>query len=75
MKQPYPTKLDRFLHKHGIKALHLAHAADYSRQHLLRIRAGKMEPTRKCIKAIVAACRSLSRTPVRAADLFDLEEE
>jgi hypothetical protein len=34
---------------------------------------GRMEPTRKCIKAIVAACRRLARDPVKAADLFDLE--
>jgi hypothetical protein len=32
-----------------------------------------MEPTRKCIKAVVAACRRLAREPVTASDLFDLE--
>jgi hypothetical protein len=34
---------------------------------------GRMEPTRKCIKAVVAACRRLAREQVNAADLFDLE--
>ena len=34
-----------------------------------------MEPTRRCIAAIVRACRRLSREHVRAADLFALEEE
>jgi hypothetical protein len=34
---------------------------------------GRMEPTRRCIAAIVAACRRLSHEAVRANDLFDLE--
>jgi hypothetical protein len=34
-----------------------------------------MEPTRRCIAAIVAACRHLSHEPVRAADLFELEND
>jgi hypothetical protein len=32
-----------------------------------------MEPTRRCIAAIVAACRRLSREAVKPTDLFDLE--
>lgn len=68
------TKLEAYLKEKGIKPSKLALRAEYSRQHLLRIRMGKMEPSRKCIKAIVAACRDIVREPVRAADLFDLEE-
>jgi hypothetical protein len=34
-----------------------------------------MDPTRRCIAAIVAACRRLSRETVKATDLFDLEGE
>jgi hypothetical protein len=34
-----------------------------------------MEPTRRCIAAIVSACRRLSRENVRAADLFELDED
>jgi predicted transcriptional regulator len=67
------TRLERYLKDRGIKPAHLARESGYSRQHLLRIRTGRMEPTRRCIAAIVAACRRLSREPVRAADLFDLE--
>jgi transcriptional regulator with XRE-family HTH domain len=70
-----PTRLEAFLKAKGIKPAHLARESGYSRQHLLRIRTGRMEPTRRCIAAIVAACRRLSREPVRAADLFDLEGE
>jgi predicted transcriptional regulator len=69
------SKLEAFLKSRGIKPAHLARESGYSRQHLLRIRMGRMEPTRRCIAAIVAACRKLSHEPVRAADLFDLESD
>ncbi|HET8799332.1 MAG TPA: helix-turn-helix transcriptional regulator [Thermoanaerobaculia bacterium] len=69
------TRLESFLKSRGIKPAHLARESGYSRQHLLRIRLGKMEPTRRCIAAIAAACRRLSGENVRASDLFDLEGE
>ena len=69
------TRLEMFLKSRGIKPAHLARESGYSRQHLLRIRMGRMEPTRRCIASIVTACRRLSREPVRAADLFDLDGE
>jgi hypothetical protein len=68
------TKLEAFIKSRELKPAHVAVASGYSRQHLLRIRMGRMEPTRKCIKAVVAACRRLAREPVLASDLFDLEE-
>ena len=69
------TRLEQFIKSRGIKPAHLARESGYSRQHLLRIRMGRMEPTRRCIAAIVAACRRLSREPVRADDLFDLGQD
>ncbi|HEX7830446.1 MAG TPA: helix-turn-helix transcriptional regulator [Thermoanaerobaculia bacterium] len=69
------TRLETFLKSRGIKPAHLARESGYSRQHLLRIRLGKMEPTRRCIAAIAAACRRLSGENVRASELFDLEGE
>jgi predicted transcriptional regulator len=69
------SKLESFMKSRGIKPAHLARESGYSRQHLLRIRMGRMEPTRRCIAAIVAACRKLSHEPVRAADLFELESD
>ncbi|HEX2836366.1 MAG: helix-turn-helix domain-containing protein [Thermoanaerobaculia bacterium] len=69
------TRLEAFLKSRGIKPAHLARESGYSRQHLLRIRLGKMEPTRRCIAAIAAACRRLSGENVRASELFDLEGE
>ena len=70
-----PTRLEKFLKSRGIKPAHLARESGYSRQHLLRIRMGRMEPTRRCIAAIAAACRRLSGESVRASELFDLEGE
>ena len=70
-----PTLLESFLKSRGIKPAHLARESGYSRQHLLRLRMGRMEPTRRCMAAIAAACRRLSGDDVRASDLFDLEGE
>lgn len=69
------TKLESFLKSRHIKPAQVARRSGYSRQHLLRIRKGCMEPTRRCIKAITAACYYLADEPVRAADLFDLDVE
>jgi predicted transcriptional regulator len=74
-KRPtYDTKLDRWIAERDVKLTRLAEESGYSRQHLLRIRQGKMEPTRRCIKAIVDALRELTGVPVKAAELFELEE-
>jgi tetratricopeptide (TPR) repeat protein len=69
---PCVTRLERFLKARGIKPAHLAQEAGYSRQHLLRIRRGLMEPTRRCIAAIVAAASRLSRSTVKPEELFVL---
>ena len=67
------TKLETYLQARGLKPADLARESGYSRQHLLRVRMGRMEPTRKCIKAVAGACRRLSHKRVKAADLFDLD--
>jgi predicted transcriptional regulator len=69
------TRLESFIKSRGIKPAHLARESGYSRQHLLRIRMGRMEPTRRCIAAIASACRRLSGESVRASELFELDEE
>jgi hypothetical protein len=67
------TKLESFLKSRGIKPAHLAKESGYSRQHLLRVRMGKMEPTRKCIEALVVACQRITRDRrINANHLFDL---
>jgi predicted transcriptional regulator len=69
------TRLESFIKSRGIKPAHLARESGYSRQHLLRVRMGRMEPTRRCIAAIASACRRLSGEGVRASELFELDEE
>src|SRR5258707_15374091 len=66
------TRLEQFIQSRGLKPAHLARESGYSRQHVLRVRMGRMEPTRRCIAAIVAAARRLSREPGKAAELVDL---
>jgi hypothetical protein len=66
------TKLETFLKSRGIKPAHLARESGYSRQHLLRIRLGRMEPTRRCMIEVAAACARLSRERVAVSDVFDL---
>ncbi|HVT43894.1 MAG TPA: helix-turn-helix transcriptional regulator [Thermoanaerobaculia bacterium] len=68
------TRLERFLKRHGIKPAHLARESGYSRQHLLRIRKGEMEPGRACIAVLVGACRRLTQRFVRPEELFLLHE-
>jgi hypothetical protein len=67
-----PTKLETFLKSRGIKPAHLARESGYSRQHLLRIRLGRMEPTRRCMIEVAAACARLSRERVSVTEVFDL---
>ena len=66
------TKLETFLKSRGIKPAHLARESGYSRQHLLRIRMGRMEPTRRCMVEVAAACARLSRERVPVSDVFNL---
>jgi predicted transcriptional regulator len=71
---PYATRLEEFIKSRGIKPAHLAKKSEFSRQHLLRIRMGRMEPTRRCIAAVLGACSHLSGETLRADDLFDFGE-
>jgi hypothetical protein len=67
------TKLDRWLRSRRIKPAHLARECSYSRQHVYRVRMGIVDPSRKCIASITAACQHLSRENVQASQLFDLD--
>jgi len=65
------ARLERFLKSRGIKPAHLARESGYSRQHLLRLRLGRMLPTKRCALQLTAACRRLACERVRPRDLFD----
>jgi hypothetical protein len=69
------TPLETFIRRRGIKPAHLARESGYSRQHLLRIRMGRMEPTRRCMAAIISAIRRMTHEAVMAGELFDLEND
>ncbi len=69
------TRLEQFLKARRIKPIHLARESGYSRQHLLRLRHGLMEPTRACIAAIVSAASRLTGSSVRPEELFVLSLE
>ncbi|HEV8433335.1 MAG TPA: helix-turn-helix transcriptional regulator [Thermoanaerobaculia bacterium] len=69
------TRLQSFLKAKGIKPMRLAADAGVSRQHLLRLRRGTTEPTRRVMVALATACRRITRNPVRVADLFDIGED
>jgi hypothetical protein len=66
------TALERWLRSRKIKPVDLARDSGYSRQHVYRVRMGRIDPTRRCIASITAACWRLSGEPVRAEQLFDL---
>ena len=69
---PRSTPLDRYLRSHGIKPSVLARESGYSRQHLLRLRTGRMRPTLNCMVTIVAALRRITREPVRVREVFGM---
>lgn len=68
------TKLDSFIRANGIRVVQLALWAGISRQHLLRLRKGEMEPTRPVMLAIARAAGDWLGRRVRVAELFDIGE-
>jgi DNA-binding phage protein len=67
------AKLQQFISEKGIRPAALARVSRISRQHLLRLRKGEMEPTRPAIVALARACGLLLQERVRADELFDLD--
>jgi DNA-binding phage protein len=66
------TKLDAFLSIHRLKPARIARQSGCSRQHLYRLRAGTMEPTRPVIRALRLAAQCVLKRRVRAEELFEL---
>ena len=66
------SRLEFFLAVHGVKPAHLAKEASISRQHLLRVRKGLMEPTRWKIAQIISALRRLTFLDVQPSEIFEL---
>ena len=66
------TKLERFIKDHEISPLVLARESGVSRQHLLRVRKGIMEPTRRVMVLIAGGCSRLVGRRVKVASLFNI---
>jgi transcriptional regulator with XRE-family HTH domain len=66
------TRLEWFIRTRGLKPKHIAEDAGISRQHLLRLRKGKAQPSAKVIANIRRACARLTRRRVSIHDLFDV---
>lgn len=72
--RPRLARLGRFLRDNDLKPNELADVTGISRQHLMRLRYGRCEPTRPLMIWLTIACRRLlgGRRRVRVAELFDL---
>ena len=68
------SRFGAFLRNNKIKPSVLADVAGVSRQHVMRLRYGKAEPTRPVMIWLTVACRRLmgDRRRVRLTQLFDL---
>src|SRR3954451_10381227 len=69
------TRLELFLRKKDLAPLVVAEAAVYSRQHVLRVRLGKMMPTRRFVVEMTSACEKLSGEVVTPGVLFERGDE
>lgn len=70
-----PTPLARFIDDHGIKDVWLARVSGVSRQHIYRLKTGRMEPTRPVMLWLTEAACYIVKRRVEVAELFDLRIE
>ena len=68
------TRLDTFIRQNVLKPAQLARTAYISRQHLLRLRKGKDDPSRHVMVRLMMACTMILRRKVRIDELFDLTD-
>jgi transcriptional regulator with XRE-family HTH domain len=66
------TRLECFLRDWGVKRSAFAKRAGISRQHLLRLRRGTMEPTRRMMVILAEAASAMRFRTVRVVELFEL---
>ncbi|HEV2719131.1 MAG TPA: hypothetical protein VG323_03855, partial [Thermoanaerobaculia bacterium] len=65
------TRLELFLRRNDLAPLVVAEAANYSRQHVLRIRSGRASPMRRFVIEMTAACREITAQTVTEDMLFE----
>ena len=66
------TRLESFIRANGIKPSALTRIAGVSRQHLLRLRMGKMDPTRRVMARITMASAILLGRLVSHGEVFEI---
>jgi transcriptional regulator with XRE-family HTH domain len=71
---PTTTRLESFLREWGVKPSAFAKRAGISRQHLLRLRRGTMEPTRRMMVILAEAASAMRFRTVRVVELFELSQ-
>jgi transcriptional regulator with XRE-family HTH domain len=69
------TPLFRFLESNGIGVVQLAEVSGISRQHINRLKSGRMEPTRPVMLWITEAACYIVRRRLEVGELFDLRVE
>jgi transcriptional regulator with XRE-family HTH domain len=69
------TPLFRFLESNGIGVVQLAEVSGISRQHINRLKSGRMEPTRSVMLWITEAACYIVRRRLEVGELFDLRVE
>jgi DNA-binding Xre family transcriptional regulator len=69
------TRLEIFRVSRGIAVGDLIAESGISRQHLLRMRKGELQPCRDMIAAVVSALRQLSLEDVQPEDVIELAVE
>jgi predicted transcriptional regulator len=71
------TRLERFMRANTVRPAEVLRKSrkGVSRQHFVRIRYGKMDPTRSMIKVITLAIRRILGRRIKASALFDLGDD
>jgi len=69
------TRLQAFIEANEIKPARLAKKSGISRQHILRLRRGLMEPRRITMVLLARACSSLLERWVAVDELFDIADD
>jgi transcriptional regulator with XRE-family HTH domain len=70
-----PTRLERFLSTNHVRPAHVAREAEISRQFLLRLRRGQMEPRRYTMMLLARAFSTLMDRWVTADELFEMADD
>src|SRR4051794_36549510 len=68
------TRLEKFIKAWGVKPGVFAKRAGVSRQHLLRLRSGTMDPSRAVMCKLALAASAMRNERVFITDMFELTE-